>query len=99
MTRAGAKGLRRGSAGGDEQAGLTGSYETGIKFMNDTVEQVGFSGTTLGQLRTGRGGGRGRQGRNTDINNKVLSDETGSVHRETGMTHSLSKLALLHQLL
>lgn len=33
----------------------------------------------------------GVQGGNTDINSTVLGDEKGSVHGETGMTHSLLK--------
>lgn len=51
---------------------------TGTTLLVD-VEQADISGTALGRLGTGRGGRIGRRGRNTDINNSVLGEETGLV--------------------
>lgn len=82
----------RGSAGRAEGLGIAGRGFTNSfpdrcgtdrNLRNDPLGGRGtgrhFRNSSLGRLGKGRGGWSGRQDRNTDINNSVLGDKTGSV--------------------
>lgn len=82
--------MMRGSAGELKdwavQAGVSQTVfltDTGQYLRNDPLGGHGtgrhFRNCSLGRLGTGRGGWSGRRGRNTNINNSVLGEETGSV--------------------
>lgn len=78
------------------QTGLKNwEVQTGIHrtdFLADTGQTYVSGKALFGRRRKDRGGGSGRQGGNTDINDSVLNDETGEVQGgETIMIQSRSK--------
>lgn len=87
----GDEGLRRGSADRAEELGSADKYsQNGFpsRYRTDICLRKG----TLRRRRKDRGGGSGRQGGNTEINDSVLDDETGEVQGgETIMIQSRSK--------
>lgn len=87
----GDEGLRRGSAERGEELGSADRYSQN-GFPSRYLTDICLMKDALGRRRKDRGGGSGRQGGNTDINNSVLGDETGEVQGgKTIMIQSCSK--------